>query len=885
MGVSRAQEASGDPRERLFESRLPSGSTPPILQLDPQGVEIEGHRTGAGASLVTPAGQRGGSLLSRSTPIAERSLRGLHPESIVDPAVIRELLERAGARRTPLHRGLNAQIDLETAFVEAVTERSLVLQTVNFDRRSIHGQLFLSFEDDDRPYFFATRRLALSDGDRLVVELPRTMFYRERRDRSRRIPDPAVGDPRRVELAGLGEGAFEGEIQDVSPSGLALLVPVDAAARRPGMLTVRYLDGRDRGREANLEVRSATPAAGRAGWTRLGLVRAEAAPEALIEVEYLDGFELADQSGAEPVLDRSPETRLEEPSVMRVGVPAAAGGSEELVCLVDRFGDPAGATAVVMLNGWGQTKEALLPLARTLVSTFRAHRQPIEVVRFDGIRKRGESFTDPECRVPGREAQTYVFSQGVRDIEALVRHLRESPEHGAARVIVISFSAAAIEVRKAVARDLGRNIDGWVSVVGSPDLQSMARSISGGVDYVGGHERGLSFGVQELLGVRVDIDRIAVDAVRHQMSFIEDSRRDLAAIDVPISWFHGRYDAWVDLGRVRDVLSHGDRSRRRLFVLPTGHQIKSSRQADQAFRLIAGEVARMALARNFEAVTPPARVVRHLRVAESRRLPRTDTDLQAFWRDYLVGRDRSLGIELLTAGSAYRAMMMLQLALLDVRSGDRIADLGSGTGAFALALARDACTPDGVEVIALDYVRDALDRARRRLDALPGGPRIGFHPLETDLDVVHHEQRIPLSDRSVDRVIASLLISYLESPELVLGEIHRIVRPGGRIVISSLCRDADISRLYVESFAELQAGSTGGDLPELRGADLGTVARNFLNDAARILELEDAGAFRFLDPDELSSLVTGAGFDDVRVERALGSPAQAVVLSARRPPA
>lgn len=823
-------------------------------------------------------------MLSRSTPIVERSLRGLHPESIDDLATIRRLLERAAERRTPLHRGLNAQIDLETAFVDAVTDRSLALRTVNFDRRAIHGQLFLSFEDDDRPYFFATRRLALADGDRLIVEMPRTMFYRERRDRSRRIPDPSAGDPRRVELAGLGEGSFEGEIQDVSPSGLSLLVPFDASARKPGMLTVRYLDGRDRGREASLELRSATPAAGRAGWTRLGLVRADATPRALIDVEVRDSLEAADLADAEPVRDLPPETPPAEPRVMRVLAPGAHGEPEELVCLVDGFGDPAGATAVVMVNGWGQAKEALCPLARTLVSTFRAHGRPIEVVRFDGIRKRGESYTDPECRVPGRESQHYVFSQGVRDIERLVRHLRESPEHGARRVIVVSFSAAAIEARKAVARDAGRGIDGWVSVVGSPDLQSMARSISGGVDYVGGHERGLSFGIQELLGVRVDIDRIAVDAARHQMSFIEDSRRDLEAIDVPITWFHGRYDAWVDLARVRDVLSCGDTRKRRLFVLPTGHQIKSSRQADQSFRLIAREVGRMALGRDLVPVSPPSRVVRHLRVAESRRLPRIDTDLQAFWRDYLMGRDRSLGIELLTAGSAYRAMMATQLAALDVRSGDRIADLGSGTGAFALALARDAGTPDGVEVVALDYVRDALGRARGRLDALPGEPRIALHALETDLDVVHHEQRIPLADRSVDRVIASLLLSYLECPELVLAEIHRILRPGGRIVISSLCRDADISRLYVESFAELQAGSAGGDLPELRGANLGAVARNFLNDAARILELEDVGAFHFLDPEELAEMVGRAGFEEIRVERALGSPAQAVVLAARRPP-
>lgn len=818
-------------------------------------------------------------MLSRSTPIAEQSLRGLHPESVDEPGAIRALLERAHSLRTPFHRGLNGLVDLETAFVERVGDGALVLHAANFDRHTLNGQVFLNFSLDGRPYFFATSRLGTFEDDRLTVALPRVVFHRERRDRARRSPDKSAGDASRVSLSGLGPGPREGEIQDLSPSGLSLLVPGEEPPARPGALTVRYLDGRDRGREARLEVRSATPATGRMGWTRLGLVAAETKRPGRFEAEHWDGFEDAGLSEAEAATTTSSEPMTSAPSVMRVEV--APG--EDLVCLVDRFGDPAGATAVVMPNGWGQTKEALLPLARTLVSTFRAHGQPVEVVRYDGIRKRGESYGDPECRVPGRESQHLVFSQGVRDLEALVRHLRESPEHGARRVIVVSFSAAAIEVRKAVALDQGRNIDGWVSVVGSPDLQSMARSISGGVDYVGGHERGHAFGIQELLGVRVDIDRIAVDAERHRMSFIEDARRDLASTKTPITWLHGRYDAWVDLERVRDILSHGDTACRRLIVLPTGHQLRTSRQATESFRCIAREVGRMALGRDLTPVSPPTRLVRHLRVEESRRLPRVETDLQAFWRDYLMGRDRSVGIELLTAGSAYRAMMAEQLAALDVRTGHRVADLGAGTGAFALALARHPVTPSGVTVLALDYVKDALDRARARLDDAPGTTPVRLVPIETDLDVVHDAQRIPVADASCDRVIASLLLSYLECPDLVLGEMWRVLRPGGRVVISSLCRDADISRLYVEAFEELRTGAAGSDLPELREADLGTVARNFLNDAARILELEDTGAFRFMDPEELAAAVAAAGFEAVETRRSLGSPPQAVVLSARRP--
>ena len=817
---------------------------------------------------------------SRSTPIAEQSLRGLHPESVDDPTAIRALLERAASHRTPFHRGLNGVADLETAYLEQVGARSLTLSARNFDRRSLNGQVFLNFADGGRPYFFATRRIGSFEGERLVVEVPRVVFYRERRDRERRAPDRAAGEASRVSLLGFGGGLREGEIQDSSPSGLTLLVPGEEPPDPSGEILARYLDGRERGREARLVVRSAEPSSRRAGWTRLGLGRAESAAPAPIAVEQWQALEDAGLADAEPPVTRSREPVPDGPELVHVEV----SPGEQLACLVDRWGDRAGATAIVVPNGWGQTKEALLPFARTLVSTFRAHDLPVEVVRYDGINKRGESYRDPECRVPGRESQHLVFSQGVRDLQALARHLRESPGHGARRVIVVSFSAAAIEVRKAVALDRGRHIDGWVSVVGSPDLQSMARSISGGVDYVGGHERGHRFGIQELLGVGVDIDRIAVDAAAHRMSFIEDSRRDLAATRTPITWYHGRYDAWVDLGRVRDVLSHGDTSKRRLIVLPTGHQLRTSRQAGEAFRCIAREVGRMALGRDLTPVAPPARLVRHLRVAESRRLPRIDTDLQAFWRDYLMGRDRSVGIELLTAGSAYGAMMAEQLAALDVRAGQRVADLGAGTGAFALALARDAVSTGGATVFALDYVKDALARARSRLDEQTAGRApIDLFAIETDLDVVHHGQRVPLADASCDRVIASLLLSYLECPDLLLAEAYRMLRPGGRLVVSSLCRDADISRLYVEAFEELRSGAAGGDLPELRESDLGTVARNFLNDAARILDLEDAGAFRFMDPDELGAAVERAGFEGVETRRTLGSPPQAVVLSARRP--
>ncbi len=809
-------------------------------------------------------------MLSRSTPIHEGALRRLHPETVEDPVRVQALFVRARDEGVEFHRGLNNRIDLEMARLEEVLENELVFQTSNFDRASIGAQIFLNFSCAGRPYFFATRPLSGLDEGRIRVALPRTIFYGERRDRARRPPDGRAGDPSQVEVEDGQGGYRRALVEDVSPSGLGLLMDSDSVPDRP--VKVRFLDGRDSGTELRLELRNRRPVEGRKGWTRMGLARRPPTSMGPIEIEEFDAL---------PENSRlaRPGQGAEEPRVVRI----ENERGEEIVGLIDAWGESEGRTAVVMPNGWGQTKEVLLPLARTLVATFQGGGQPVVVLRYDGTRRRGESYKDPDSQLPGSESRNFVFSQGVGDLEAAVAYLRDDPQWGVSKVIVVSFSAAAIEVRKTVARDHGRTIDGWVSVVGSPDLQSLSRSISGGVDFVAGHELGIEFGLQELLGVTLDVDKVVKDAEANAMSFIEDSGRDLADIDIPITWYHGRYDAWVDLARVQNVLSHGDTSRRRLVVMPTGHQLRSSKQANQAFRCVAREVGRIALGRDLDAVAPLPREVRELRAAERRRLPRVETDLHAFWCDYLVGRDRSLGIELLTASSAYRGLMKAQLAALELEAGHRIADLGSGTGSFALGLAASPARPAGLRLVAFDYVEAALRRSRERIEALPGAGPFAFACAEANLDLLARGQHMPVADASFDRVLASLLLSYLEFPKLLLEESFRILRPGGRLVVSSLCRDADISQIYVEAYAELQAGDSGALLPELQSADLGGLARNFLNDAAKILELEDAGAFHFWEPDELAELLSECGFEAIETSRSLSDPPQAVLVSGRRP--
>ena len=131
-------------------------------------------------------------------------------------------------------------------------------------------------------------------------------------------------------------------------------------------------------------------------------------------------------------------------------------------------------------------------------------------------------------------------------------------------------------------------------------------------------------------------------------------------------------------------------------------------------------------------------------------------------------------------------------------------------------------------------------------------------------------------------MLASLLLSYLAEPEAALREIHRILKPKGRLVLSTLRRDADISKIYTESVAELQPDRVRRIFGEAVAGDIGQLRQNFLSDASRIIDLEEFGYFHFWDGRELERLVAESGFHKIERRLAFGEPPQAVLITCRR---
>ena len=192
-------------------------------------------------------------------------------------------------------------------------------------------------------------------------------------------------------------------------------------------------------------------------------------------------------------------------------------------------------------------------------------------------------------------------------------------------------------------------------------------------------------------------------------------------ISVPVTWYHGRHDGWMELDRVRSLMEAGNSGHRRLIEIPTGHQMRSSSEALETFQVISEEVIRMATGLTARAPLPDLDDLERRISSERRRRPSPKIDLPDFWRDYLLGRNNGLGFDLLAATTAYQDLMKLQIDQLRLKKGAHILDLGSGNGDFCRSLAKQR-PEEEFRVTQLDLVPKALSRTNEsplRTNSIP----------------------------------------------------------------------------------------------------------------------------------------------------------------------
>jgi SAM-dependent methyltransferase len=140
------------------------------------------------------------------------------------------------------------------------------------------------------------------------------------------------------------------------------------------------------------------------------------------------------------------------------------------------------------------------------------------------------------------------------------------------------------------------------------------------------------------------------------------------------------------------------------------------------------------------------------------------------------------------------------LAHAGVRPGEVVLDLGSGAGMDAFLAAREV-GPAG-RVIGVDMTPDMIDRARENARK-SGVANVDFRLGEIE--------RLPVADASVDLVISNCVINLSTDKSAVFAEAFRVLKPGGRMVVSDLVLKQPLSddvRHSVEAYVGCVAGAS-----------------------------------------------------------------------------
>jgi len=202
-------------------------------------------------------------------------------------------------------------------------------------------------------------------------------------------------------------------------------------------------------------------------------------------------------------------------------------------------------------------------------------------------------------------------------------------------------------------------------------------------------------------------------------------------------------------------------------------------------------------------------------------------------------------------------------AVASLHDGEVVLDVGSGAG-FDCFLAAEKVGPSG-RVLGVDMTPAMIERARHNAE------RGGLTNVEFRLGEL---EALPVEDNSIDVVMSNCVINLVPDKRKVFREIARVLKPGGRMIVSDIVLTGELPPAIKES-VEAYVGCVSG------AAQLGDYL-GFIEDAGltgvKILSKRDAAlALDSLDPERQKT------FEALELRQRASGIVFSVTVEARKP--
>ena len=192
------------------------------------------------------------------------------------------------------------------------------------------------------------------------------------------------------------------------------------------------------------------------------------------------------------------------------------------------------------------------------------------------------------------------------------------------------------------------------------------------------------------------------------------------------------------------------------------------------------------------------------------------------------------------------------IGFLAPQAGETVLDLGSGAGIDAFLAARRV-GPEG-HVIGVDMTPEMLDKARA------GAARMGFAQVEFRAGRL---EALPVDAASIDAVTSNCVINLVPDKPAVFREIARVLKPGGRLVVSDIVLERPLPPALAADLLGYVGCISGAEQKARYFSDL---AEAGLGDIEILRDVDYLDTMLTTMPEEVEALLarTGTKLEDVK---------------------